>query len=522
MNSTESAFVQASDLIHTLLNQSELNDRLKIGGIHYLDVIAPFLIYAGFADAIDRHQKKAQPAPVTPRLKLWLKANAFLGSLSLMREGPAAGNEQPHEPEQSALLLGYTGYFTREILLPLRSHLNSQKTFSPVLVTDKVWRGFPQKGQEGSAISIWNSWNPCATRMLGSLLLDLEYAQEHIASQGILEDAINNVDPTLVPYILPHWTNALYWTLPKLAAYHALATTLLSNLSPSILVNSDVCDFRTRIFEVVAQQSRIPSLGIQFGVYGPNDTEWRFLRSDHLAVTGEKNYNYMLHHQISMDRMTITGSPRFDAITAQFEETTNAYRQKQESHTSKRIRIVFASQPYYYGAFTSPSARLTMIESFLQAIKGFSDIELVFKPHPVENTKELKALLASHKNIVVASPQDDIRRLTAEADAFVTFFSGSAFEALAWGKPVMNLCFPNSYVDKIFVESNATYLAKNQEEIVEFLNILRRGEAKYRDNALPSARHGWSFLNSWFECSKGVPSGNISRLMENISRRAIV
>jgi hypothetical protein len=124
---------------------------------------------------------------------------------------------------------------------------------------------------------------------------------------------------------------------------------------------------------------------------------------------------------------------------------------------------------------------------------------------------------------VLARPQDDIRRLTAEADAFVTFFSGSAFEALAWGKPVMNLCFPNSYIDKMFVESNATYLARNHEEIIEFLNILRRGDdARNKDGALPSVKRGRSFLNSWFDCSKGVPSRNISALMEAISQKVSV
>ena len=517
MGSLNQSFHDADQLLRKIISMpdSELSKLFTFDGISYWDISAPFLIYSGFADAFDRFRLKKEPAVIPKRAGLEFRSKVLRAALAFLAY---SGNFRKIDSllKPNVLLLGFTNYFSREILHPLYDYMQGGNNGSPLLVNDLVWRGLPQRGQIKQTHSIWNYWNRSTQKSYAEMLQQLETSRDSLRHSEILKDTIEGHSPGLFPYLQASLENVLYWTFSRVAAYHVLARQLLVDASISGVINPDVSDYRTRIFEAVAMQKNIGTLGVQFGIYGKNDVEWSFFRSHHLAVTGTKNYEIMLQLGVKPEKMTITGSPRFDFI-ANMNGDPKPLEEEEKVDKGRKIKILFASQPFYFGAFSSPEARIEMIQSLFDAINLFPDLTLLVKPHPVESVEELSALIQGRPNISLINRETDIRHLTLSSDAFVTFFSGSTFEALALGKPVMNLAFPSSYVDTVFIEAEATFIARNKQDIEKFLTDLTQGDCSTEQEELK--KKGKLFLNSWFECSRGIPSQNISDLMSQYQGR---
>jgi hypothetical protein len=86
MNSSENVFVKASDLLQSLPRLGDLKENPSFDGYEHLDIITPFLMCAGIADAAGHCQRNAKPVHSPSTFKLKLKPKASLSSLNVTKE----------------------------------------------------------------------------------------------------------------------------------------------------------------------------------------------------------------------------------------------------------------------------------------------------------------------------------------------------------------------------------------------------------------------------------------------------
>jgi CDP-glycerol glycerophosphotransferase (TagB/SpsB family) len=175
-----------------------------------------------------------------------------------------------------------------------------------------------------------------------------------------------------------------------------------------------------------------------------------------------------------------------------------------------RPLILFASQPYYHGSFSSPGIRRDMIQGLFDAASKAAEVVLAVRPHPLEDAAELRSMARGRPNIVLTDRQVDVRQLIQAADAFVTFFSSTAFDALAMGKPTINLAYPGGCANDLFERCGATLVAKNDNEIAAILRSIETGEIAERVTSLSRGRE--TFLEGWFHRLDGRAAERIGGL----------
>lgn len=244
---------------------------------------------------------------------------------------------------------------------------------------------------------------------------------------------------------------------------HSFTKTLVRKNIKLIVAATDTDPyFRTIVHEL--QKNNIKNLIIEQGFAGKSAIEWKMSVADYIAVMGEYSVNYLIKFGIKEEKIRITGHPGFDKyINGSLELNKNS-----SSNIKLPIvnnSILFASQPYVEGAFTSAGSRIGMLESLRNVILNLRECRFIIKPHPSENISELKSIFRKCTNLKIVNKTDPIYPLICQCKIFITFFSTTAIEALLSNKPVINIFYTNSYQANIITQSKATLIVKCEDEL---------------------------------------------------------
>jgi hypothetical protein len=186
------------------------------------------------------------------------------------------------------------------------------------------------------------------------------------------------------------------------------------------------------------------------------------------------------HGHFPASALTVTGSPRLDAIAQSAQAFDEAGRR-----TLRAALGAGATAPVVVVA-----AKFTQLGSafpaLVSAAREMPDIRLVVKPHPAEGAEPYVAAAAGVPNVVVAPADADLGRLTAIADALVTANSTAAIEAMPLGVPALVVALPNNLSP--FVEAGAMAGAETPAGVGPALRaLLYDGEMRQRLSAAREA-----------------------------------
>lgn len=512
MHDTKENFHRAAELVkhwgkQKLPSGKTLEEALTINGLSFWDVISPTL-------ALGRVAKILSDGEVSPSISQSLSLFRHKSkTLALNMVLPFIGNTNgcikwPSEPV--FLFLGFSYYIYRETLQPIAARISNRKDIKAIALHDSLRNERHHKSAHANVFqSIWQHWGHDARSKADSLQKVYKTALHEIKSSNGLSQIIKDQDT----FIWPQMSSTFDWLLeafvPRMLKQSAVAMHILETHRPALIVSPDVNDPRTRIYCLLARQFNVPTLEVQFGFYGLNDIEWRFFIADHLAVTGNANLELMLENGVPPERMTVTGSPRYDALLSQPDELVVQTKEKLKIPNEKTM-VLFASQPHYYGVFSSDEARIEMIDALFQSVDKIDGLCLVVKPHPLEDADQLKQLANGKQNILFVDKMFDIRDLIKTSDAFVTFFSGTTFDSLVMNKPTINLSFPGSYNNNLFEQSGATLIARTAADINRILRVICNGQSAGFLDSLAANRE--SFLRQWFYKLDGCAAERIEAI----------
>lgn len=478
---------------------------LTIEGIPFWDVVSPMFAIGHVSQAVSR-------TPRLPKHKEYFRKiarNAYRlamdGRVHLFA-GARDGDRWPVRPP--FLFLGFSHYMYRETLQPVADKLAARPDH-PVVVIDDL---FPYRekstARAGMRRSLWRSWNSEVARTAKEMRRELRSAMAKLASPSVLPEVLESGGMAW-----PDLRDSFHWLfnscLPLLVNQAAVARHIMERHRPALLLSTDVNDPRNRVFCHAGKSAGVKTLEVQFALYDEQSIEWRFFISDHLAATGENNSKIVMDHGVPGEKITVTGSPRYDGALEWPEDFARGIRRGLGVPENRKM-VLFASHPYVYGFFGGPEIRREMIRALLKAIRYREELFLVVKPHPTEDPAELSTLAQGMNNVRFADKKRDIRDLIKAADVFVSFASTSTFHALVMKKPVVSLEFPGGNTCGLFEHCGATLVARSAEHLESIMEYVKNGKISEMAGDLDAARG--NFLRQWFYELDGCAAERIEKI----------
>ena len=462
-----------------LANGKSLVETLTVGGISWWDVAAPNLAAFYLPPCLSaQHQKVGLRRRTEPYLR-WLKHR--VSSIVSFRRSSVACDRWP--VKSPYLFLGFSQYMFRDVLQPVVQRIAETQATVSICLYDSPRSQLASKPHEWHCI--WQHWDADVARQSRMLHKSFQKALANLRAMGALPKVIRDGDQPLWPQTrsLFDWLFLVYF--PPLMAHAAVAGHILRRHRPPLVFSADVDDARNRLYCLLARQLGIPSLEVQFGVYGSESVEWQFFIADHLAVWGEQSRDVMLAQNVPLDRLTVTGSPRHDQIVTRAAALRRDARARLNVPADKVI-VLFAR---VYSGFVDKERLAAVERAIIRAVAGCRNMVLVVKPHPGDKPQGNKRLAEGHQNVLFADPGDDIRELIQRCDAFITLGSTSTMDALLARKPVIWPALAELvWWADMFMDSDAVAVVRSEEELVRIMKSVADGSISEIMTGLEPAR----------------------------------
>ncbi|MBU3601781.1 CDP-glycerol glycerophosphotransferase family protein [Polynucleobacter sp. AM-25C3] len=369
---------------------------------------------------------------------------------------------------ETILFLGFSWYLARDVLLPIAEEMMGNDSLIPILLVDEVPELIEKQGVF-CGTHLARTHRTSKVRKWG-----LDFAKK--SELRVLEIIKNNkgfqVSPRVAPMKLQrNISEALIKGAFYLSDTLALAKHIIEEHHPSVVVSIDCADPRTRAYMQIARKIGIPTVQIQAGPIDEGCAEWKFFQDDWVFVQGEMPKDQLISHGVPLEKIVVTGSPRYDRLCQSTKAEILALRERFGIPTSARI-LVLAST-YSLAAFgqNAVSSLRVMKKTLFEAINTTPDVWLIVKPHPLENVQETRNLAAGFARIVFAGHDENIRQYICASDAFLSFGSTATYEALIINKPTICLRFSGwgELVSDFLATSSALCLATNAQELLRAL-----------------------------------------------------
>jgi len=490
-----------------LPNGRTLSEMLTLQGLSLWDVVAPTLAMGSVYKVLRLSTQQPSIGQKVRPYVSWAKHKAL--ELFTIRQNLPESPQWPSGPV--FLFLGFSPYIYRDVLQPVVAQLAERQEIRSVSLYDRDnLLATPHLAREDGFQSIWQHWKDDKVKAQArGLRRELKLAVTELRSTGTLAKIIRDGDKSLWPQMKDTFTWLFRVFLPRMLPQIAIAMHIIRKYCPRLTISPDAADPRTRIYCLLSRQLGIPSLNIQFGIYGLNSIEWQFMVEDRVAAWGAKSREVFLAHGVPIKKITMTGSPRHDCMVKVPDSEVDRIRTELRI-PRKCVMVVFASK-YNVPDLFDPNTLASLKKEVFQAADQVAGLCLVVKPHPVEDVQETRRLAKGCRNILFADQATDIRKLTKACDAFVTLGTTATLDALIAGKLVIWPDFPSmNSLDNLFVEKGAFLLPRSTEELVRNMETVVNGSCERVLNDLEPARE--SFLRKWVYRLDGLASARIEAL----------
>ena len=424
-----------------LYGQSKLRNALQLDtSISSFDAVIPFLLLIRIPSVFEASREKT----AFLYLKIFVRGMSasilrFIDNVKFKRNLKSHNNKN-FSIDGKGLFIFSDFTFYRDVLGPVyrELNLNSVNKFAALQIADdNRVKGFD------SYLSLYDSKIQKEKELLDrklSVIRSKVFSKDFTSSIHDLELKFG-IRKHLLVYELK-WL--FYKEFPRLIVHLAIAENILVNENIRILITADDADSAGRIYSLSASVNKICSLAVQQGFTNENYPDWKHRVVDKIACMGEISRDHMIKQGVAKNDLIITGHPGFDCIRT-LDVTKVALISQKYKIDSKKPIVLFASQPYLIGAWTSKKKR---IESFRLISKLFSrrlDLTFIVKPHPTDNVRELDSIFSNSKNIISIDARDDIIPCIQLCDIFLTHFSTTSLQALIAGKPVIGVDLADCY-----------------------------------------------------------------------------
>jgi glycosyltransferase involved in cell wall biosynthesis len=236
--------------------------------------------------------------------------------------------------------------------------------------------------------------------------------------------------------------------LPWAIRSHEETREALQALRPDVLVLYAESSGWGRVAVAAARAAGVRSVAMQHGLLYPRyysylhrGDEADAPRPDRTALFGEAARRFLVAEGgYAPDSLSVTGSPRFDALVAQARGRDREALRAGLGVLPDEKLVLVASR--YRGIRETHPALGAAFARLAAAIEADPRLRGLVKPHPAESPAPYLRDLGGRSRTALAAADADLVALMAAADVLVTVESLSAIEALVLGLPVVVLQHP--------------------------------------------------------------------------------
>jgi hypothetical protein len=234
-----------------------------------------------------------------------------------------------------------------------------------------------------------------------------------------------------------------------------------------VLSHTDITE-KERAIISVAKRHKIASIVLQHGSAGEYNG-FLPLVANKFAAWGKFTVNWLEKNGVSKSRLYMTGAANFDSYVQQLNEEKRNERIEWCKMRNYLLYVTVPSRGYSTGIQPSERQNRLLLNVILDAVETMPERTLVIKLRPRDvHIGFYKAEVERRrlKNVYLVDVTDNCKLLNA-CGAVLTTYSTMAIEALFFGKPVIQLLFPNKrnlmrklYEQKILCDEDVLPLAK--------------------------------------------------------------
>jgi hypothetical protein len=488
---------------------TSLRDALTIEGVPFWDAISVDLaLYR-----VPRVPNSRRGSRLKQLVRPVLAPLRYRSALGISGRVPAHPSASPG----GALVLGFSEYMTRDVLIPVAEAMASTDLRPTVVL---VPPGSSPASTGSVLVQSWGMyWDPNVKARARHLRAKLSNALSLLRKNPRLSEIFSSPARHSGPVADAITNQFSEYGKFILAPHAAIAENVLRLLRPSVLVSADVADPRNRIYTLLARKHGIPSLEIQFGAFGEEATEWRFFNSMAVAVWGYHSRQVLAEHGVPLERIHVTGSPRHDRLRPMSDDDRRRVRERFGAQTNEKLVVLISV--YSLDAYQTKGEREVLVgmkRDAITAAVSSPGIRLVVKPHPLEDVRETASLAAGAGNVVVSGIGEDISTLVGACDALVTFGSTATLDALILDKPTISLAYPGWEWGELFVNTGATEVCTTANQIRSALR-----EIASDSGIMILARHAKNreaMLREWVGAAPGTASQSIAKLATDLAAQS--
>jgi glycosyltransferase involved in cell wall biosynthesis len=187
-------------------------------------------------------------------------------------------------------------------------------------------------------------------------------------------------------------------------------------------------------------------------IYGHGD-------SSKIALFGDNTKNLLIGEGVSQDRLTVTGSSKFDNLI-QFKDPFKKDSLKEKFGISSDKKVVLVLTQWFVEAGVwSKKDREYFIYEIAKACVDLKDVQLVIKLHPpYENEADYREILKDLPLAPLIYNFQSLHEIICISDVVVSVSSTAALEAMALNKPVLIVNMDHG--SKLFKEAGVLFIEK--------------------------------------------------------------
>ncbi|RJP24828.1 MAG: hypothetical protein C4529_02070 [Deltaproteobacteria bacterium] len=490
-----------------LPNGKTLGEMLTFDSIPFWDVIGPEIALY--------HVPKALSQPDDRLSRIIRSARTHLRAVEYRvvnrRNRIVAGNRHPARPSgQVFLFLGFQPYIYRDTLQPIVRHMAGDEETRCISLCEDLSPLRSYRSSDNEQIqSIWQHWNGDVKARANRLASSLKKTVKELQDMGTLPQIIQDGSGSLWPRMkgVFDWLFTVHF--PNFMKHHAISTHILDNYRPEIIFSPDVADPRTRLYCLAGRHRKIPTLEIQFGVYGQEAVEWQFFIADRIAAWGEKSRATLLSHGVDAGKIHLTGAPRHDCMVSVDEADVSGTRSALGIPSGSAMVLFASTYTSVYDQQDDPTMVDSVKRTVIQSAGSNGEMRLVFKPHPLEDVRAARKVAEGYRNILFADRDDDIRKLIRACDVFISLGTTATLDAIIANKLTICPKLPGWGWSDLFVDSGAVLAPASIEELLQCLKMAAPARKKVLEDLEPARRR---FLEEWIYKADGQASARIASL----------
>ena len=160
------------------------------------------------------------------------------------------------------------------------------------------------------------------------------------------------------------------------------------------------------------------------------------------------------------------------------------------------------------------NSKATDQSQILKSSGRFKNVYLIVKPHPGENEDETKSFSSNNPNIKFIPRAEDIRPFIKLCDAFVSFGSTAAMDAIILDKLVICPAFSGWNWNNAYISSKAVHSPITAKEIKHIFEVISKFNHSYLINKISKQRE--KLLKNWTYRNDGLAAQRIGNLALDI------